>query len=165
MILGYKTKNDKKIEKLESRIKKIESIGDFEVLMKRVARVEEQFGPILGKVTDTYSMSMQSLISEAGKTNQYIAGLANEEIGKTLSIERPDDEVKIILNGLEVPIVKKELSYEDILKLAGFDSEHNLTISCLNGDDGPNTVGELLPGDHLLIVEGTIINVHNTNNA
>lgn len=123
MILGYKTKNDRKIEELEEkmesnhtlftsyiehhedvlsslerekthtkerfieyidkrthlytglheRLEKIESIGDFEVLMKRVARVEEQFGPILGKVTDTFQSAMNTLISEAAKTNQYMA--------------------------------------------------------------------------------------------
>jgi len=74
----------------DKRLQRIESIGDFEVLMKRITRVEEQFGPIMGKVNDTYSSAMQSLISEAAKTNQHMVNVAKDALEKAFENEAPE---------------------------------------------------------------------------
>lgn len=148
---------------LHERLEKIESIGDFEVLMKRVARVEEQFGPILGKVTDTFQSAMNTLISEAGKTNQYIAKLAKEKIDKALTIEKHGDEVTIILNGEEIPIVKNNISYENICALAGVVTEKTPTIAYSNS--GSDEDGKLVEGQSLFIKEGTVIDIYGVDNT
>lgn len=150
---------------LHDRLVEIESIGDFVVLMKRLKRVEEQFGPILGKVTDTFSGAMQTLISEAAKTNQHIAGMAKNEINKAFTIERPNDFVSIMVNGVVVGVKNEPMTYQQLVKMDNYNHGENPSIMFTGGGD-PERPGGILSGTNPLIIkEGTVISIADTEGA
>jgi len=71
-------------------------------------------------------------------------------------------DVVITINGRKFSVQSKDLSYVDIIGLAGFKPERVLSVTVSRkGYEGQT----LTPGGHVWPVEGMVINAYDTSNA
>lgn len=71
--------------------------------------------------------------------------------------------IDIIVNG-KTHQVKAGLSYEELVELAGLPSGHIYSIT-YRGPITWSSSGILAPGQHIVVMEGTIFNVFHTGSA